>query len=175
MTINRNTDTEDVNSIRGLKIILKTETRQTMKISIELTTRELQELLQLIKLDTVAEENPNTESEEQEEQEDMEDHEDQEDHEEQEDDVAPKPKKRGGATQKTPVDILIDGEWKRFDTISVAAAYLGCSAAFLGQCLKKNKPCQKRQVRYSDDELDAILAEIKESNRKPYEPSKPIR
>lgn len=83
----------------------------------------------------------------------------------------PKPKKTPKVPK--PVDVLIDGEWVTFESVNKAAKALGVSPAWLGKSLQLGKTCNGRPVRYSDPELDASLAEIKERDKQPYQISRP--
>lgn len=78
-----------------------------------------------------------------------------------------------GPTAPKPVDVLIDGEWVTFKSVNKAAIALGVSPAWLGKSLQLGKTCNGRPVRYSDPELDASLAEIKERDKQPYQISRP--
>ena len=73
------------------------------------------------------------------------------------------------------VEILFETGWKTFDSVSEAAEALGVNYKTFYHNLTHGKPCKKHQVRYANPELDASLAEIKERDRQPYQPSKPIR
>lgn len=73
------------------------------------------------------------------------------------------------------VDILMEDGWVTFETGTKAAKALGVSLAWLSKSLKLGKTCNGHQVRYSNPELDACLAEIDKSNKTPYQPTNPIR
>ena len=83
----------------------------------------------------------------------------------------PKPKKTPNAPK--PVDVLVDGEWVTFESANKAAQALGVSPAWLGKSLQLGKTCNGRHVRYSNPELDATFAEIKERDKQPYQISRP--
>ena len=83
-----------------------------------------------------------------------------------------KKKKASGKPKK--VDILFTTGWKTFDSVSEAAKSIGINYKTFYSNLTHGKPCNGHQVRYHS-EMDDIMAEINESNRKPYEPSKPVR
>ena len=78
----------------------------------------------------------------------------------------------------TPIDVRAKGgQWNTYPSISRAALVLGCKSAALNAALKRGKTeycgCE---VRYYQEptELDKCLSEIEESNREPYECSRPI-
>lgn len=83
----------------------------------------------------------------------------------------PKPKKTPKAPK--PVDVLVDGGWVTFESANKAAQALGVSPAWLGKSLQLGKTCNGRHVRYSNPELDATFAEIKERDKQPYQISRP--
>jgi hypothetical protein len=72
------------------------------------------------------------------------------------------------------VDVLMEDGWVTFETGTKAAKALGVSLAWLSKSLKLGKTCNGHQVRYSNPELDAALAEIEQRNKEPYEPSKKV-
>lgn len=84
-----------------------------------------------------------------------------------------KKKKASGKPKK--VEILFTTGWKTFDSVSEAAKAIGVNYKTFYHNLTHGKPCNGHQVRYADPELDASLAEIKERDRQPYRPSKPVR
>jgi len=78
-----------------------------------------------------------------------------------------KPKARPKRCKK--VDVLFNGKWIAFDSVSAAAAQIGCKQNSISTVLKKGGTVHGYEVRYHNEELDNILAEIEASNRKPYE------
>ena len=84
-------------------------------------------------------------------------------------------KKKKASSKPQKVEILFETGWKTFDSVSEAAEALGVNYKTFYHNLTHGKPCKKHQVRYANPELDASLAEIKERDRQPYQPSKPIR
>lgn len=78
-------------------------------------------------------------------------------------------------TNAKKVQVLFENGWKTFNSISQAAKAIDARLNHLSHALLNGKTCNGHQVRYADPELDASLAEIKERDRKPYEPSKPVR
>lgn len=84
------------------------------------------------------------------------------------------PEKKAAVKSKA-VDVLMDEGWVTFESATQAAKALGVSLAWLSKSLKLGKTCNGHQVRYSNPELDAALAEIEEGKKKPYQPTKPVR
>ena len=88
----------------------------------------------------------------------------------------PKPKgkrgKRGNAPKKVDVR-LSNGEWFTFDSVSAAAESIGGKPNGLSTALKNGAKFHGREVRWNNPELDACLAEIEQSNKTPYQPSRP--
>ena len=84
-------------------------------------------------------------------------------------------KKKKASSKPKKVEILFTTGWETFDSVSEAAKAIGVNYKTFYHNLTHGKPCKKHQVRYANPELDASLAEIKERDRQPYQPSKPIR
>ena len=78
-------------------------------------------------------------------------------------------------TNAKKVQVLFETGWKTFNSISQAAKAIDARLNHLSHALLNGKTCNGYQVRYADPELDASLAEIKERDRQPYQPSKPVR
>ena len=83
--------------------------------------------------------------------------------------------------ERRKVDVKVAGEWHVFDSVSEAAKFIGCQQNNLSTALNKERETYKGyEIRYhiSDNpnqpDLDAVLAEIEERNRQPYECSRPI-
>ena len=79
--------------------------------------------------------------------------------------------------KKRKVDIKIGNEWHTFDSVADAAKFIGCRQYNLSTALNAEKNTYKGyEVRFhvSDNpnqpELDAVLAEIKERDKQPYQP-----
>ncbi|MBQ8958085.1 MAG: hypothetical protein IJ057_06240 [Bacteroidales bacterium] len=71
------------------------------------------------------------------------------------------------------VDVLAEDGWLTFDSQGKAAKFLGVAPSWLSKSLELGKTCNGHHVRYTPNpELDACLAEVEESNKKPYEPSR---
>ena len=87
-------------------------------------------------------------------------------------DDSTKKKKASGKPKK--VDVLFETGWKTFNSISQAAKAIDARLNHLSHALLNGKTCNGHHVRYHS-EMDDIMAEIKERDRKPYEISKPIR
>ena len=83
-------------------------------------------------------------------------------------------KKKKASTKPKKVDILFENGWKTFNSISQAAKAIDARLNHLSHALLNGKTCNGHHVRYHS-EMDDIMAEIKERDRKPYEISKPIR
>lgn len=73
------------------------------------------------------------------------------------------------------VDVKVDNEWYTFDKLTDAAKFIGCGANNLATSIAKGK-YKGYEVRYHVDdsgqgnpELDAILKEIEDRNKQPYE------
>lgn len=75
-------------------------------------------------------------------------------------------------TAPKPVDVLMDGGWVTFSSTAKAAEAIGVNTALLSKSLQLDKTCNGFYVRYSNPELDATFAEIKERDKQPYEVSK---
>lgn len=71
-----------------------------------------------------------------------------------------------------PVDVLMNDGWMTFGSSGKAAKAIGVTTAWLGKSLQLGKTCNGYHVRYSNPELDASLAEIKERDKQPYEISR---
>lgn len=82
-------------------------------------------------------------------------------------------KKPSGKAKK--VEVLFETGWKTFGSLTAAATAIDARLNHLSHALLNGKPCNGHQVRYADPELDASLAEIKERDKQPYQPSKPVR
>jgi len=67
-----------------------------------------------------------------------------------------------------------DGSWSTFDTVTLAAFHLGVTAATVSLACRKERKVKGHAVRYHDD-TDDIMAEIEASNKKPYQPTPPVR
>lgn len=83
---------------------------------------------------------------------------------------------------KRKVDVMVDGDWHIFDSVSEAARFIGAGQNNLSACLQAGREVYRGyKVRYhiSDNqdnpELDACLAEIDKSNKTPYQPTNPVR
>lgn len=82
----------------------------------------------------------------------------------------PTPKKDSGKKKK--VDVRLDnGDWFTFDSVSAAADSSGGSSNGLSTALKNGAKFHGHEVRWSNPELDACLAEIEKSDKTPYQPS----
>lgn len=77
-----------------------------------------------------------------------------------------------GPTAPKPVDVLMDDGWVTFSSTAKAAKAIGVTTAWLSKSLQLDKTCNGFYVRYSNPELDATFAEIKERDKQPYEVSK---
>lgn len=86
---------------------------------------------------------------------------------------APKPKAKGRPKRKK-VDVLFETGWKTFASASEAAKAIDVNYKTFYHNLTNGQPCKKHQIRFHS-EMDDIMAEIKERDSKPYEPSKPVR
>lgn len=84
-----------------------------------------------------------------------------------------KKKKSSGKPKK--VDVLFETGWKTFGSLTEAAKAIDARMNHLSHAMLTGKTCNGHQVRYSNPELDAALAEIEESKKKPYQPTPPIR
>lgn len=84
-------------------------------------------------------------------------------------------KKKKASSNPKKVEILFTTGWKTFDSISEAAEALGVNYKTFYHNLTHGKPCKTHQVRYSNPELDAALAEIEEGKKKPYQTTPPVR
>lgn len=62
--------------------------------------------------------------------------------------------------------------WVTFPTITEAAKAVGGTTNGLCTALKNGTKYHGHEVRYNNDDLDACLREIEESNRRPYEPTR---
>ena len=85
-----------------------------------------------------------------------------------------KPKGKNGKKGNKPkkVDVRLDnGEWFTFDSVSAAAESIGGKSNGLSTALKNGTMFHGREVRWTNPELDAALAEIDKSNKIPYQPS----
>lgn len=90
---------------------------------------------------------------------------------------APTENKKEPAKRKTnakKVQVLFETGWKTFNSISQAAKAIDARLNHLSHALLNGKTCNGHQVRYHS-EMDDIMAEIKERDRQPYQPSKPVR
>ncbi len=67
-----------------------------------------------------------------------------------------------------------DGSWSTFDTVTLAAFHLGVTAATVSLACRKERKVKGHAVRYHND-TDEIMAEIEASNKKPYQPTPPVR
>lgn len=76
-------------------------------------------------------------------------------------------------TKAKPVDVLMDDGRVTFGSSGKAAKAIGVTTAWLSKSLQLGKTCNGYHVRYSNPELDASLAEIKERDKQPYEISRP--
>ena len=83
------------------------------------------------------------------------------------------PKKKASGKPKK-VQVLFETGWKTFSSISQAAKAIDARLNHLSHALLNGKTCNGHQVRYHS-EMDDIMAEIKERDRQPYQPSKPVR
>lgn len=81
-------------------------------------------------------------------------------------------KKPSGKTKK--VDILFESGWKTFDSVTKGAKAIDARLNHLSYALLNGKTCNGHHVRYHEA-IDDCLAEIEARNKKPYEPSKPIK
>ncbi len=86
---------------------------------------------------------------------------------------APKPKAKGRPKRKK-VDVKFETGWKTFASASEAAKEIGVKYKTFYHNLTNGKPCKKHQIRFHS-EMDDIMAEIEASNKKPYQPTPPIR
>lgn len=75
------------------------------------------------------------------------------------------------------VDVMVAGEWYTHDSVLAAAKFLGCGSNNLIDAIKRGH-YKEFKVRYHDEnsdhpsdnpELDAILKEIEDRNKQPYE------
>lgn len=82
-------------------------------------------------------------------------------------------KKPSGKAKK--VDVLFETGWKTFGSLTAAAKAIDARLNHLSHALMTGKTCNGHQVRYSNPELDAALAEIEEGKKKPYQPTPPVR
>ena len=67
-----------------------------------------------------------------------------------------------------------DGSWTTFDTVTAAASHLGVKAAAMSLACRNEKKVKGYAVRYHSD-MDNIMNEIKESDKKPYQTTPPVR
>lgn len=86
---------------------------------------------------------------------------------------APKPKAKGRPKRKK-VDVKFETGWKTFASASEAAKAIGVKYKTFYHNLTNGQPCKKHQIRFHS-EMDDIMAEIEASNKKPYQPTPPIR
>ena len=86
---------------------------------------------------------------------------------------APKPKAKGRPKRKK-VDVKFETGWKTFASASEAAKAIGVKYKTFYHNLTNGQPCKEHQIRFHS-EMDDIMAEIKASNKKPYQPTPPIR
>lgn len=84
-----------------------------------------------------------------------------------------KPKKKKTHRGKQ-IDVLFGEEWKTFASASEAAKAIGVKYKTFYHNLTTGQPCKKHQIRFHS-EMDDIMAEIDASNKKPYQPTPPIR
>jgi hypothetical protein len=89
---------------------------------------------------------------------------------------APKPKAKGRPKRKK-VDVKFETGWKTFASASEAAEAIGVNYKTFYHNLTTGKPCKKHQIRFHSDmdEINEIMAEIEERNRKPYQTTPPVR
>ena len=67
-----------------------------------------------------------------------------------------------------------DGTWTTFDTVTEAASHLGVKAPSVSLACRNEKKVKGHAVRYHSD-MDDFMAEIEASNKKPYQPTPPVR
>lgn len=67
-----------------------------------------------------------------------------------------------------------DGSWTTFDTVTEAASHIGVKAAAMSLACRNEKKVKGYAVRYHSD-MDNIMKEIKESDKKPYQTTPPVR
>lgn len=67
-----------------------------------------------------------------------------------------------------------DGSWTTFDTVTEAASHLGVKAATMSLACRNEKKVKGHAVRYHSD-MDDTMNEIKESDKKPYQTTPPVR
>ena len=64
----------------------------------------------------------------------------------------PEKKKSGGKRQSRPVDVRVGDEWKSFPAPKDAAEFIGCNRQKVYDALIKGVKCQGYEVRYSTTE-----------------------
>lgn len=86
---------------------------------------------------------------------------------------APKPKAKGRPKRKK-VDVMFETGWKTFASVSEAAKAIGVNYKTFYHNLTNGQTCKKHQIRFHSD-IDDVMAEIEERNRKPYQTTPPVR
>ena len=86
---------------------------------------------------------------------------------------APKPKAKGRPKRKK-VDVKFETGWKTFASVSEAAKAIGVNYKTFYYNLTNGQTCNNHQIRFHSD-IDDVMAEIEASNKKPYQPTPPIR
>lgn len=67
-----------------------------------------------------------------------------------------------------------DGSWTTFDTVTQAVSHLGVKAATMSLACRNEKKVKGHAVRYHSD-MDDTMKESKESDKKPYQTTPPVR
>lgn len=53
-----------------------------------------------------------------------------------------------------PVEVKVDGEWRRFDSMTEAAKFIGCYPSQVSSSVASGWECRGHKVRYAKEEQD---------------------